>query len=216
MTQVRLGGTLVAMTRHRSLVFTLLTFGLVFLEPLLGAQMAFAQEDTSVFQPMRSGDDQTLLNSLYDDLAKAPDEATATALADSILKVWVRSSSDTIDLLTRRAQVAMEAADDATTLALLDAVVDIAPNFVEGWNRRATYYFTKKDYPSAMADVQRVLALDPRHFGALSGLGAMLLGSGQDAAALDVYRRALKVHPFLPGAKRAAKDLQVEVEGRKI
>jgi len=165
---------------------------------------------------MRSAKDQQRLDALYDDLAKAPDESAAKPIADSILKIWTRSGSDTIDLLTRRAQVAMEAHDEKTTEDLLNAVVDIAPNFVEGWNRRATYFFTRKNFARAMADVQRVLALDPRHFGALSGLGAMLEEAGQDAAALEVYRKALKVHPFLPGAQRAADDLQVEVEGRQI
>ena len=200
----------------RSLVLGLIASAILAWGGLFGAQPAFAQGDNPVFQPMRSGEDQQLLNALYGDLAKAPDEDTATRLTESILKVWMRSGSDTVDLLTRRARVAMEAADDETTEKLLDAVVDIAPNFVEGWNRRATYYFTKKDYLRSMADVQRVLALDPRHFGALSGLAAILQETGQDAAALEVYRQALKVHPFLRGARRAAKELQVEVEGRKI
>ncbi len=190
--------------------------GILWLGAGIGLQSAFAIEDGSVFQPMRSDTDQERLNSFYEELAKTTDENEAKAVANNILEIWARSGSDTIDLLTRRAQVAMEASDDETTRDLLDAVVEIAPNFVEGWNRRATYYFTKKDYNRAMADVQRVLALDPQHFGALSGLGAMLEESGQDAAALAVYRKALKVHPFLPGAKRAADDLEVEVEGRQI
>lgn len=216
MTQRQLGANLIGMADFRILVKILAVMGYLWLGAGLGPQSAFAAQDGSVFQPMRSDTDQQRLNSLYEDLAKTTDENEAEAVANNILQIWTRSGSDTIDLLTRRAQVAMEASDDETTQDLLDAVVDIAPNFVEGWNRRATYYFTKKDYDRAMADVQRVLALDPQHFGALSGLGAMLEESGQDAAALTVYRKALKVHPFLPGARRAADDLEVEVEGRQI
>ena len=182
----------------------------------VGTEKALAAPDQSAFQPMRSAEDQTRLNTLYADLAKSADEETASGLTNSILRLWSRSGSDTVDLLTKRANVAMAAEDNDAAESLLDAVVDIAPNFVEGWNRRATFYFTKGDFLRSMADVQRVLALDPRHFGALSGMGSILQETGQDAAALVVYRQALKVHPFLPGAQRAMETLEVEVEGRGI
>lgn len=204
------------MTRTRNFIFALLGAAILGLGSLQGARIALANEDGVTFQPMRAGNDRKRLDLLYGELAKSPDESTAKSIANDILEIWARSGSDTVDLLTRRARVTMESADDDATKKLLDAVVEIAPNFAEGWNRRATYYFTRKDYPKAMADVQRVLALDPRHFGALSGLGAMLEESGQDAAALDVYRQALKIYPYLPGARRAADDLEVEVEGRQI
>jgi len=216
LTQLRLGANLILMTNFRNVAIVLIALGVMWPGGGLGPHFARADEDGSVFQPMRSVKDQQRLNTLYDELSEATDKRAAETVANKILEIWTRSGSDTIDLLTRRARVALEAADDETTEDLLDAVVEIAPNFVEGWNRRATYYFTKKDFARAMADVQRVLALDPRHFGALSGLGAMLEDAGQHAAALNVYRKALKVHPYLPGAQRAADDLQVEVEGRQI
>lgn len=199
------------MTFIRKTVFLLFALGIGSV-----AISAFAQSNASLFEPMRAEGDHNLLETLYQDLAVAEDQDAAKIVADNILKIWMRSGSDTVDLLTERAHVALEAEDAKTAEKLLDAVVDIAPNFAEGWNRRATLYFVNKDYARSMADVQRVLALDPLHFGALSGLGAMLQETGLEAAALNVYRKALKVHPYLPGARREVEKLQVEVEGRKI
>lgn len=170
----------------------------------------------SVFVPMRAGNDQAFLDGLYDDLAAAGDEDAAEQITNNILKVWSRSGSDTVDLLALRARKASELEEDEITEKLLSAIVDIAPNFAEGWNRRATYYFKKSDFARAVADVQRVLALDPRHFGALSGLGAILEETGQSASALEVYRKALEVHPFLPGPAKSVEKLEIEVEGREI
>ena len=171
---------------------------------------------SSLFAPMRAGNDQAHLDKLYGELAAAVDEAAAEQVANRIFKVWTRSGSDTVDLLALRARKANELEKDDIAEKLLTAIVEIAPNFAEGWNRRATYYFKKDDYARAVADVQRVLALDPRHFGALSGLGAILEETGQLSSALEVYRKALEVHPFLPGPSKSVEKLQIEVEGREI
>lgn len=181
-----------------------------------GAEGEPSAESVSLYQPMREVKDREALDNLYADLARADDEKSAEKLSRDIWKVWMKSGSDTVDLLVRRAVGAMEAKDEKTAESLLDAVVEIAPNYAEAWNRRATLYFSQKKYARSMADVQRVLALEPRHFGALGGLATMLEETGQDAAALDVYRKALKVHPFLPGARRSVEKLQTEIEGRDI
>jgi Tfp pilus assembly protein PilF len=200
--------------------FALAAAGIALAAPLAFAGSAPAAdarvETSSLYQPMREDRDKGALESLYAELATMADKESAERVTQSIWKIWMRSGSDTVDLLVRRAVNAMEAKDENTAEALLDAIVEIAPNYPEAWNRRATLYFSQKKYARSMADVQRVLALEPRHFGALSGLATMLEETGQDAAALDVYRKALKVHPFLPGARRAMEKLQTEVEGRDI
>lgn len=201
----------------RSLAFA---FGLAAAAAVPAAGPLLAQETAapagSLFMPMRADGDQDRLERLYQQLSGTSDKDSAEATTRDIWRIWMRSGSDTVDLLIRRAVAAVEAEDEETAEELLDAIVAIAPNYAEAWNRRATLYFGQKKYARSMADVQRVLALEPRHFGALNGLAAMLEETGQDAAALDVYRKALKVHPFLPGAQRAVEKLETEVEGRDI
>ena len=96
------------------------------------------------------------------------------------------------------------------------AVIDIRPDFVEAWNRRATVYYTKKDFGRALADIHEVLAREPRHFGALSGLGIILQELGDDKRALDVFRRALAVHPRLERIPDLVKKLGEKIDGRDI
>jgi Flp pilus assembly protein TadD len=74
----------------------------------------------------------------------------------------------------------------------------------------------KKEFGSALADIREVLAREPRHFGALSGLGMILQEIGDDKHALDAFRRALAVHPKLERIPDMVKKLSEKVEGRDI
>ena len=87
---------------------------------------------------------------------------------------------------------------------------------MEAWNRRATIYYMKKDYGRALADIREVLRREPRHFGALAGLGLILQDLGDDKQALEVYRRALAIYPHLQRIPEVVKELQQKVEGRDI
>ena len=126
------------------------------------------------------------------------------------------SASDTTNLLMTRAKEAMEGQDFDLALKLLTAVVEIKPEYVEGWNRRATVYYMKKDFGAALSDIAHTLALEPRHFGALSGLGMILQDVGDDKHALEVFRRALAIDPHLQRIPELVKTLTEKVEGRNI
>jgi tetratricopeptide (TPR) repeat protein len=115
-----------------------------------------------------------------------------------------------------RVTTAVEQKDTDLAIKLLDAVIKIKPDYVEAWNRRATLYYMKKDYGRAMADIRQVLKREPRHFGALSGLGLILQDIGDDKQALEVYRRALAIYPRLPRIPDLVKELSQKVEGRDI
>jgi tetratricopeptide (TPR) repeat protein len=115
-----------------------------------------------------------------------------------------------------RVRVAVEAKDLDLALKLLNALIKIRPDYVEAWNRRATIYFMKNDYGKSLADIREVLKREPRHFGALSGLGLILQEVGDDRHALEVYRRALSVYPRLERIPGVVKTLQEKVEGRDI
>ena len=133
-----------------------------------------------------------------------------------MLQAWLASGSDTIDLLMERAMFAMEGKDYALALELLDAIVELKPDFAEGWNKRATLYYLIDDYDRSMRDIQKVLALEPRHFGALSGLGLILQDVGQTRGALAAFQQALAVHPFLGNIEDSVTELLREVEGDAI
>ena len=101
-------------------------------------------------------------------------------------------------------------------IKLLDAVIRLRPDYIEGWNRRATLYYLKGDYARSLQDIQQVLAREPRHFGALAGLGTILQEIGEDKAALEAFRRALAVDPHLEGIADKVNALAETVEGRDI
>jgi tetratricopeptide (TPR) repeat protein len=115
-----------------------------------------------------------------------------------------------------RVRVAVEAKDLDLALKLLNALIKIRPDYVEAWNRRATIYFMKNDYGKSIADIREVLKREPRHFGALTGLGVILQEIGDDKHALEVFRRAVEIYPRLQKVPDSIKGLTEKVEGRDI
>lgn len=166
--------------------------------------------------PKTPAERDKMLSDLYALLATADSEDSAKAVAEAIERIWQHSGSSTIDLLMDRAMHAV--ADERLDLAmrLLDHVVALAPDFTEGWNRRAYVYFMRSDIERALGDLRRTLALDPNHFKALEGLGQILREIGQKKAALEAFRRLLSVHPYWPGAQQAVDELEREVDGQGI
>lgn len=162
------------------------------------------------------GDRGRNLDFLFGALKAAPDDVSAKHIEDRIWSQWLASGSDTVALLMSRTKNAVESADLALAIRLLDAIIEIRPQYVEAWNRRATVFFMKKDFSSALSDLRHVLAREPRHFGALSGLAMIQQELGDDKAALDAYRRALAVHPHLKGVAEKVRTLTDKVEGRAI
>lgn len=162
------------------------------------------------------GDRAKNLDYLFEALKAAPDADSAKHVEDRIWALWLSSGSDTTDLLMNRVKVATDKKDLDLALRVLDSVVELKPDYVEGWNRRATIHFMKKDFGRSLADLRQVLAREPRHFAALSGLGMILQEIGQDKRALDAFRRALEVHPHLKRLPDLVKTLTEKVEGRDI
>jgi tetratricopeptide (TPR) repeat protein len=162
------------------------------------------------------GDPTRNLDFLFEALKLAPDEATAKQIEQRIWALWFVSPSDTANLLMTRVRTAVEGKDLDLALQLLDAIVKIKPEYVEAWNRRATIYFMKNEYGKSLADLREVLKREPRHFGALSGLGLILQELGDDKRALEVYRRTLTLYPKIQRIPDLVKTLQEKVEGRDI
>jgi tetratricopeptide (TPR) repeat protein len=156
------------------------------------------------------------LDTLFAGLKIAPDEASAKAIEDRIWAMWLVSGSDTCTLLMTRVKDATDDKDYDLAIRLLDAVIALKPDYVEAWNRRATVYYLKQDYGHALADLRVVLAKEPRHFGAFSGLGLILQDIGDDKDALEAYRKALAIDPHLENIPEVVKTLSEKVEGRPI
>lgn len=136
--------------------------------------------------------------------------------AQQIQVIWNRSGSDSMDLLLFRAREAMEEKQYDVALVHLDDLTRLAPDFAEGWNVRATVHFVTENYGRSLEDIAKTLKLEPRHFGALSGLGIILDRIGEQKAALEVYRRAQAIHPHLEGVNEGIKKLSKDVEGQRL
>lgn len=157
-----------------------------------------------------------VLDELFKQLAGVDNVDDAKGVADAIQSVWMRSGSDTADLLMTRAVTAMGAGQKDVSLKLLDRIVEIAPSWAEAWNKRATVRFLADDYDGSMADIDQTLHLEPRHFGALSGLATILQRSGFDKRALQVLRRVIAIHPQQPDIRKLIDKLAPDIDGRDI
>jgi tetratricopeptide (TPR) repeat protein len=162
------------------------------------------------------GDRTKNFDFLFEALKVAPDADSAKLVEGRIWALWLASGSDTADLLMTRAKTAADEKDANLAARLLDSVIELKPDYIEAWNRRATLHFANKDYGSSLADIRQVLAREPRHFGALTGLGVIMQELGEDKLALEAFRKALVVNPHLQKVPEFVKTLTEKVEGRDI
>lgn len=141
--------------------------------------------------------DRARLDDLFAALAAAPDAATADAIDARIWRIWMVPADP--ELAARMAAVlaAEQGGDLATALDLLDRLVVTYPDYAEGWNQRATVEFQLGRYAASLADIDRVLTLEPRHFGALGGRVLIYLAEGNRPLAIRAMLAALAIHPFL-------------------
>jgi tetratricopeptide (TPR) repeat protein len=159
---------------------------------------------------------QEKIAALFDRLASERDPDTAKRLAESLEAVWFRSGSETADLLMQRASAAIAKGNYRLALELLDKITLLEPAWVEVWNRRATVHSEIGDADGAMTDIDRILKLEPRHFGALIAMGTILEKEGFEQRALEVFRRVLAIYPLLPLLQDHVDRLEISVEGRGI
>jgi tetratricopeptide (TPR) repeat protein len=164
----------------------------------------------------KAGDKTKGLDFLFGALKAAPDEASARHVEARIWAAWLQTPSDTVALLMTRSKAAMDAKQTEVALKLLDSVIKLRPDYIEAWNRRATLYYLQNDYGRSLADIQQVLVREPRHFGALAGLGMIMQDLGDERRALDAFRKALDVDPYLEKVPDLVKSLTEKVEGRDI
>jgi tetratricopeptide (TPR) repeat protein len=207
--------------RGRSLAF--IVTALVALAPVTGftqdlksAPRQQKKLPEAAAKPKTGADHGHGLDFLFGALKAAPDEASAKHVEARIWALWMQTPSDTAALLMMRARAAMDAQQLDVAQKLLDAVVKLRPDYVEGWNRRATLYYLRNDYRHSLQDIEQVLIREPRHFGALAGLGMIMQDLGDEKRALEAFRKALAINPHLEKVPELVKTLTEKVEGRDI
>lgn len=155
------------------------------------------------------------LDSLFDELQTA-DARAAERIEKEIWNEWSKSGSPAMDLLLQRGRDAIEAGDIPTAIEHFTALTDNAPDFAEGWNARATAYFMAGEIGPSVNDIAKTLNLNPRHFGALSGLGMIFEQLDQPEKALEAYKAALAIHPQLQGVIDSIERLDAETAGQDL
>ena len=183
--------------------------------PAPGQAIEPMQPPKDLPRPQR-GDRTRNLDFLFGALKAAPDAESAKQVENRIWALWLASGSDTADLLMSRVKSATDEKDTKLALELLDAVVALKPEYIEAWNRRATIHFANKEFGKSLTDIRQVLAREPRHLGALTGLGVIMQEFGEDKLALEAFSRALAVNPHLQKIPDFVKSLTDKVEGRDI
>ncbi len=156
------------------------------------------------------------IDELFSTLKKERDAEKAQRISQQIWNQWAISGSASIDLMMGWARDAVDSKKFDVALDFLDQVVVMAPDFAEGWNRRATLHFMREDYAKSMADIEKTLELEPRHFGALSGMGMIFKSLDKKELALKAFERVLDVYPMSRNAQQEVTALTDELDGEGI
>ena len=156
------------------------------------------------------------LDTLFGELKRERSERAAERIAGRIQEEWNHSGSASIDLMMQWSQKAMQEQKFDVALDFLDQVVTLSPTFAEGWNRRATVHFMMRSFGKSMADIDRTLQLEPRHFGALAGMAEIMKERGSKEFALNAYQRVLDVYPMMRSAQNELATLSEELAGEGI
>lgn len=155
------------------------------------------------------------LDTLFSELKRESDADKARDISDRIRIEWQESGSATVNLLMLWATKAMETNRQAAALDMFDQVVALSPDYVEGWNQRATLHFQMGNFRKSMSDINRVLAIEPRHFGALAGMATILTSAGEDELALRAWEQFLAVYPAERKAQEQLGELQEKLAGNR-
>jgi tetratricopeptide (TPR) repeat protein len=137
------------------------------------------------------------LDALFARLSASTSATDAREIADAIWVIWTRPDDPVLAARVAEIITAGGLAGPMSQMALIDQLIADYPDYSEGWNMRATAYFLRGAYDESLADIEKTLALEPRHFGALAGRGLIFHAQGKREEALEAIRAALDIHPWL-------------------
>lgn len=153
---------------------------------------------------------------LFDDLRKVTGYLQARTIEQEIWSIWLTASDPAVNRLMAEGVDAMAAQDFKTALADFNEITKLAPDFAEGWNKRATVLYLMGDFQGSLADVDKTLALEPRHFGALSGLGLINTALEREEEAIAAFEKALEVNPHMPGVIANIEYVKQRLKNKEI
>jgi tetratricopeptide (TPR) repeat protein len=164
--------------------------------------------------PVLADQRDTRLDGLFEQLQETSSEAEANAAQRQIWQIWIEANDLMVNRLMRDGVRAMAAEQLPVALDYFNRLVTLAPDFAEAWNKRATVYYLMGDYRASVLDIERTLELEPRHFGALSGLGLIYDAIEEPAAALRSFEAAVAINPHLTGTQQRIDILRRQLRGR--
>ena len=181
---------------------------------LIGGLIAFCFLAGGISAPADQKDAR--LPALFDRLKSAPDPGEAAVVESQIWAIWLEANDPKIDTLMSEGSDAMSAQQFGTALEKFNAIIAARPDFAEGWNKRATLFYLMGDYTHSLADIDHTLELEPRHIGALSGLGLVNMQMDRQEAAEDAFERVLKLDPQSTSAKQNLSIIQDILKRKSI
>ena len=179
--------------------------------PRLGLGIAIALAGLLVALSAGADQNDPRLPALFEQMRSTGDPFDAHDAEAKIWRIWLSSGHDEIDRIMHDGIEAMRAGRFPDAILHFARIVERAPEFAEGWNKRATAYYLNDDLSESIYDIQRTLELEPRHFGAISGMGLIFLQRGDPLGALDAFEAVLEIHPHSRGAR-----YRVEMLRRKL
>ena len=168
--------------------------------------------------PSMSASDQTdpRLGELFVELAGERDPERILTAETAIWRIWLDGGEPSLNEGMARGIHAMNTNRFDDAVERFTELIAAAPNFAEAWNKRATVYYLMERYEDSVRDIERTLALEPRHFGAISGMGLIFLQLGDEVGALDAFEKVLEIHPHARGARFHVERLRERLRGRQI
>ena len=187
-----------------------------FLSSLTGRCCGLVLAVAGTLMVSSAGADQTdpRLPELFEQLQSTGEPVVAREAELRIWRIWMSSGRDDIDGIMREGIEAMQSGRFDDAIGHFDEIVDMAPDFAEGWNKRATAYYLNDELSESVHDIRRTLELEPRHFGAISGMGLIFLERGDPLGALDAFEAVLQIHPHSRGTRLRVELLRQELLGR--
>lgn len=181
---------------------------------IAGAVLAALAGTALLDGPAPADQNDRRLDGLFERLHATGDAAESRGIEQEIWRIWLESDDAVVDRLMRQGMAAMGLRRLELALERFDRIVERAPEFAEGWNKRATVHYLMGDLQASVLDIERTLDLEPRHFGALSGLGLIYDAIDEPRAALRSFEAALRLNPHLEGTRERIEALRRELRGR--
>ena len=148
------------------------------------------------------------LDDLFEQLAVTTSDEEASNITREIWQRWTANDDPDVSQLMQIGIRALNYSTYRKALQSFDRVIEMAPEFAEGWNKRATLYYHIKEYRRSIDDIKKTLRLEPRHFGAWSGLGLVSIAQENYSGALAAFKKALSINPHISNIRRYVQKLE--------